>query len=132
MHEDPSPLDSDNEFSLDNDDSNMQVSCLKGERVDPHLRIHQVDKLLVKCEYLSTEQRRLLVSRRNTAKLRLRQKNKRDYSTLIRVELDIIQEAVSAVRIAHFKPFYLSQCEFYAYQDLLFVVTTQECASLPL
>jgi hypothetical protein len=40
-------------------------------------------------------QRRSLVSRRNTAKLRLRQKNERDYQMLIRVELDIIQEAVS-------------------------------------
>ena len=97
MSEDPAPLESDNEFSLSNDDSNAQVSCLKGERVDPHLRIHQVDKLLVKCEYLTTQQRRLLVSRRNTAKLRLRQKNKRDYSILIRVELDVIQEAVSII-----------------------------------
>jgi hypothetical protein len=42
-------------------------------------------------------QRRSLVSRRNTAKLRLRQKNERDYQLLIRVELDIIQEAVSRV-----------------------------------
>ena len=95
MHEDPDPLLQDNELSFTNDDSMVQMSCLNGERVDPHLRIYQVDKLLLKCENLNAVQRRSLVSRRNTAKLRLRQKNEREYSMLVRVELDIIQEAVS-------------------------------------
>ena len=54
MHEDPNPLPSDNEFSLSNDDSLMNLSNLKGERVDPLLRIMQVDKLLHKSEFLTT------------------------------------------------------------------------------
>ena len=71
------------------------INSLQGIRVDPHLRIKQVDKLLASSDNLSMTQRRSLVSRRNTAKLRLRQKNERSYATLIHKDLDIIQEAVS-------------------------------------
>ena len=60
------------EVELSNEDSLLQMSSLKGERVDPHLRIYQVDKLLVQANHLTAVQRRSLVSRRNTAKLRLR------------------------------------------------------------
>lgn len=77
------------------DDDVVDMDSLKGERVDPHLRIYQVDKLLLGSDDLTPIQRRSLVSRRNTAKLRLRQKNEHDYRRLISVELDVIQQAVS-------------------------------------
>ena len=95
MHDDPDPKQIDNELSMSMDDSVMEVSCLKGQRVDPHLRIAQVDKILMRSENLTSVQRRSLVSRRNTAKLRLRQKKERGYSMLIRVQLDAIANAVS-------------------------------------
>ena len=82
------------------DDDVVDMDSLKGERVDPHLRIYQVDKLLLGCDDLTPIQRRSLVSRRNTAKLRLRQKNEQDYRRLVSVELDIIQEAVSCLSSA--------------------------------
>jgi hypothetical protein len=106
MSEDPNPQEVSEDVSICNDDSTVKLSSLKGERVDPHLRIYQVDKLLLNSEHLTAVQRRSLVSRRNTAKLRLRQKNERDYQMLIRVELDIIQEAVSGfLRIITFLMF---------------------------
>ena len=77
MHEDPQPIETVNEISYDLDDSVRDINNLQGERVDPHLRIKQVDKLLAKSNNLTIIQRRSLVSRRNTAKLRLRQKNER-------------------------------------------------------
>ena len=73
----------------------IDLDQLKGERVDPHLRICQVDKILIKNDRLTATQRRSLVSRRNTAKLRQRMKNQRDFSRLMCIELDAIQNAVS-------------------------------------
>lgn len=73
----------------------IQMCSLQGERVDPHMRIYQVDRILLKNEHLTPLQRRSLVSRRNTAKLRLRQKTQREYQILILMELDAIQSNVS-------------------------------------
>ncbi len=73
----------------------IEMGNLKGERVDPHLRIRQVDKILLKSDHLTATQRRSLVSRRNTAKLRQRQKNQRDHARLMCIELDVIENAVS-------------------------------------
>jgi hypothetical protein len=73
----------------------IEMGNLKGERVDPHLRIRQVDKILLKSDHLTSTQRRSLVSRRNTAKLRQRQKNQRAYARLLCIDLDLIQDAVS-------------------------------------
>lgn len=100
MHEDPQPIGTVNEISYDLDNSVSDINNLQGERVDPHLRIKQVDKLLAKSDNLSIIQRRSLVSRRNTAKLRLRQKNEREYANLIHKDLDIIQEAVSCIHLS--------------------------------
>ena len=90
MYDDPIPNQSANELSASSEDSVHDVVDLKGDRVDAHLRIYQVGKLLEKNDYLSPNERRSLVSRRNTAKLRQRQKNERNYAKLIREELDII------------------------------------------
>ena len=100
IYDDPVPHQEDNDNSLSNDDeSMMQMTSLQGERVDPNMRIYQVDKILSKNENLTTLQRRSLVSRRNTAKLRLRQKSQREYQMLILVELDAIQNSVSFFRV---------------------------------
>lgn len=95
MHDDPVANQSDNDNSLSNDDSMIQMCSLQGERVDPNMRIYQVDRILHKNEHLTPLQRRSLVSRRNTAKLRLRQKTQREYQILILMELDAIQSNVS-------------------------------------
>ena len=47
------------------------------------------------CDSLTVLQRRSLVSRRNTAKLRLRQKYEREFQTLISIDLNAIQQQVS-------------------------------------
>lgn len=112
MHEDPDPKQIDNELSMSMDDSIMEVSCLKGQRVDPHLRISQVDKILMRSENLTSVQRRSLVSRRNTAKLRLRQKKERAYSMLIRVQLDVIANAVSTTGTQSATPSAFYRLEF--------------------
>lgn len=44
--EDPNPENDNHEAEFSDDDS-MGLNCLKGERVDPQLRIYQVDKILV-------------------------------------------------------------------------------------
>lgn len=44
------------------------------------------------CDSLTVLQRRSLVSRRNTAKLRLRQKYEREFQTLISIDLNAIQQ----------------------------------------
>lgn len=49
----------------------------------------------MKCNTLTPAQRRSLVSRRNTAKLRLRKREVKSYKQLIGVELDLIVQAVS-------------------------------------
>ena len=106
LHEDPQPVaEESNEESYGLDDSVCDINNLQGERVDPHLRIKQVDKLLAKCDNLSIVQRRSLVSRRNTAKLRLRQKNEREYASLIHNDLDLIREAVSDLILQFSVPF---------------------------
>ena len=53
MHEDPVPDQSDYDNSLSNDDSMIHMSSLQGERVDPHMRIYQVDRILLKNEHLT-------------------------------------------------------------------------------
>lgn len=83
IYEDPDPNQTDNELSMSMDDSIINVGSLKGNRVDPHLRISQVEKLLLTSDSLTMMQRRSLVSRRNTAKLRLRHKQERDYTILV-------------------------------------------------
>ncbi len=40
MIEDPSPLEVSEDVSISNDDSTIKLNSLKGERVDPHLRIY--------------------------------------------------------------------------------------------
>jgi hypothetical protein len=40
IHEDPVANQSDNDNSLSNDDSMIQMTSLQGERVDPHMRIY--------------------------------------------------------------------------------------------
>lgn len=72
LYEDPDPHMGQNEKSVSNDDSVCEVDNLKGMRVDPHLRISQIDKLLLHNDNLNARERRALVSRRNTAKLRQR------------------------------------------------------------
>lgn len=85
------------------DDSVVEISNLKGKRVDPHLRIYQVDKLLMQSDNLTQVQRRSLVSRRNTAKLRLRQRKEREYSMLVRVHFDAVVNLVSPMSSCHLK-----------------------------
>lgn len=103
IYDDPVPNQEDNDNSLSNDDeSMMQMTSLQGERVDPNMRIYQVDKILAKNENLTTLQRRSLVSRRNTAKLRLRQKSQREYQMLILVELDAIQNSLRRKNVTVF------------------------------
>ena len=94
LSEDPNPEKGrlEAEFS---DDESYNLDTLKGERVDPELRISQVDKILTVCDTLTAVQRHSLVSRRNTAKLRLRQKQERQFQTLVRVDLNNIQREVS-------------------------------------
>ena len=107
-------MDEENELSLGNDDSMIDLDQLKGERVDPHLRICQVDKILLRSDRLTMTQRRSLVSRRNTAKLRQRMKNQRDYARLMCIELDAIENAVSACKNLYF---------YSRLTDLLFLIS---------
>lgn len=54
IYEDPIPNQEDNDNSLSNDDeSMMHITSLQGERVDPNMRIYQVDKILAKNESLT-------------------------------------------------------------------------------
>ena len=100
MSEELNPENATLEAEMSDDEHYTNMNCLKGERVDPQMRIFQVNKILLHAESLTAVQRRSLVSRRNTAKLRLRQRLECDYATLIHVDLNVIQEEVSFLLFA--------------------------------
>ncbi len=112
----------------------IEMGNLKGERVDPHLRIRQVDKILLKSDHLTATQRRSLVSRRNTAKLRQRQKNQRDHARLMCIELDVIENAVStsaSFALASkdiLSPYPLALTDFFS---SLFSASSKKCNNFP-
>ena len=62
----------------------------------PRMRIWQIQKILNTNMFLSRVERSALVSRIGTAKQRLRMSEAQDYNHLISVELDLVQNQVSA------------------------------------